>query len=30
MGVAERLKMNGGGKEEEKQSNAEFHGDSRL
>ena len=30
MRVAERLKMNGGGKEGEKQSSAEFHGDSRL
>ena len=31
MRVAERLKMNDGGKEEEeKQSTAEFHGDSRL
>jgi len=28
--VAEILKMDGGGKEEEMQSSAEFHGDSRL
>ena len=28
--VAEMLKMDGGGKEEEKQSSAEFRGDSRL
>ena len=30
MRAAERLKMNGGGMEEERQSSAEFHGDSRL
>jgi hypothetical protein len=28
--VAEILKMDDGGKEEEKQSSAEFHGDNRL
>jgi hypothetical protein len=30
MRVAEKVKMNDGEKEEETQSSAEFHGDSRL